>query len=101
MRVTKVAICLGAALCGLLIVAQIGAANMDGVMMSDGKMVMMHAGKPAGPMAHQMVMSNGTTVLPDGTVQLKDGTRFHMKNGQMMMMDGHVMEGGKAMTMQR
>jgi hypothetical protein len=100
MKAIKWAIGFGTvALCVLLIVPQIAAANMDGVMMSDGKVVMMHAGKPAGPMEHQMIMSNGATVFPDGTVQLKDGTRFQMKNGQMIMMDGHLMEGGKAMAM--
>ncbi len=99
-RANKLAVSLGlAALCCLLIVPHLVAANMDGVMMSDGKMVMMEAGKPAGPMAHQITMSSGTTVFPDGTVELKDGTRFQMKNGQMMMMDGHLMQGGKAMAM--
>ena len=99
-RANKLAVSLGlAALCCLLIVPHLVAANMDGVMMSDGKMVMMQAGKPAGPMAHQITMSSGTTVFPDGTVELKDGTRFQMKNGQMMMMDGHLMQGGKAMAM--
>jgi len=74
-------------------------ADMDGVMMSGGKMVMMRQGKPAGPMEHQITMSNGTIVETDGTVKMKDGTQTHMKNGQMMMMDGHIMEGGKAMAM--
>lgn len=25
---------------------------------------------------------------------MKDGTETHMKDGQMIMMDGHMMEGG-------
>jgi hypothetical protein len=74
-------------------------ADMDGVMMSEGKMVMMQKGRPMVPMDHEITMSNGTTVMPDGTVKMKDGTQMHLKNGQMMMMDGHIMEGGKAMGM--
>ena len=100
MEATKLALsCVVAVLFCLLIVTPIAADNMDGVMMSDGIMAMMHAGKPAGLMTHQITMSNGTTVFPDGTVQLKDGTRLRLKNGQMIMMDGHLMEGGKAMRM--
>jgi Domain of unknown function (DUF6799) len=62
-------------------------------------MMMMQAGKPMHPMDHEMTMSNGTKVAPDGTVTMKDGTLMHMKNGELMMMDGHIMSGGKAMPM--
>ena len=41
-------------------------ADMDGVMMQNGKMMMMKAGKAAGPMTSEMTMSNGTTVMADG-----------------------------------
>lgn len=88
-----------AGLCLSLAAPAANTADMDGVMMSGGKMVMMHQGKPAGPMEHQITMSNGTTVDPDGTVKMKDGTQTQMKNGEMIMMDGHIMEGGKAMAM--
>jgi hypothetical protein len=30
---------------------------------------------------------------------MKDGKKMHMKDGQMMMMDGKMMEGGKAKKM--
>ncbi len=75
------------------------AADMDGVMMQDGKMMMMKDGKAAGPMENSMTMSDGTIVMGDGTVKMKDGTEAHMKDGQMMMMDGHMMEGGKSEMM--
>ena len=75
------------------------AADMDGVMMQDGKMMMMKDGKAAGPMENSMTMADGTTVMGDGTVKMKDGTEAHMKDGQMMMMDGHIMEGGKSEMM--
>jgi hypothetical protein len=76
------------------------AADADGVMMHDGKMMMMHEGKPAGPMDHEMTMSNGARVEPSGAVEMRDGTEMHMHNGQMMMMNGHIMEGGHSRMME-
>lgn len=69
------------------------AADMDGVMMKDGKMMMMKDGKAAGPMDHEMVIANCCTVMADGTMKMKDG---HMKEGQSMTMDGTMMQDGKA-----
>ena len=77
------------------------AAEMNGVMMQGGKMMMMMDGKAAGPMDHEMTMSDGTKVMADGTVKMKDGKEMHMKDGQMMMMDGKIMEGSKAMEMKK
>jgi hypothetical protein len=71
----------------------IKAADADGVMMHDGKMMMMKDSKPTSPMENAMTMTNGATVTPDGTVKMKDGGETHMKDGQMMMMDGHMIEG--------
>ncbi len=75
------------------------AADMDGVMMSGGKMMMMKAGHPATAMDHEVTMSDGTTVEVDGTVKSKDGTEFHLQDGEMIMMDGHLMKGGRAAPM--
>ena len=75
------------------------AADMDGVMMHDGKMMMMKAGRPATAMDHEVTMSDGTIVSVDGTVKRKDGTEFHLQNGEMIMMDGHLMKGGKPAQM--
>jgi len=75
------------------------AADMDGVMMHDGKMMMMKAGHPATPMDHAVTMSDGTTVEVDGTVKSKDGKTFLLQNGEIIMMDGHLMRGGKAAPM--
>src|SRR5437899_724382 len=77
------------------------AAEMSGVMMKDGKMMMMKDGKATGPMEHEMTMGDGTKVMMDGTMKMKDGKAMHMKDGQMMMMDGKMMEGGKAMKMEK
>ena len=76
------------------------AAEMSGVMMKDGKMMMMTDGKATGPMDHDMTMGDGTKMMMDGTMKMKDGKEMHMKDGQMMMMDGKMMEGGKAMGME-
>ena len=75
------------------------AADMDGVMMHGGKMMMMKAGHPAIAMDHEVTMSDGTKVEVDGSVKSKDGKIFHLQNGEMIMMDGHLMKGGKATTM--
>jgi len=77
------------------------AADMSGVMMKDGKMMMMKDGQAAGPMDHDMTMPDGTKVMTNGMVKMKDGKEMHMKDGQMMMMDGKMMEGGKAMEMKK
>ena len=80
-------------------VSQIVAAEMNGVMMKDGRMMMMMDGKPKGAMDHDMTMADGTKVMTDGTVKMKNGKEMHMMDGQMMTMDGKMMEGGKAMKM--
>ena len=84
-----------------LFASRLLAAEMNGVMMKDGQMMMMMDGKASGPMDHDMTMSDGTKVMKDGMVKMKDGKEMHMKEGQMMMMDGKVMEGGKAMEMKK
>jgi len=89
----------GALLTVFFMTPNLHAAASDGVMMHDGKMVMMKGGKASGPMDKDMTMSNGSTVMSDGTVKTKDGGETRMKEGQMMMMDGHMMEGGNSSMM--
>ena len=88
-------------LCASLFASRLMAAEMQGIMMKEGKMMMMMDGKATGPMEHEMTMSDGTKVMANGTVKMKDGKEMHMKEGQMMMMDGKMMEGGKAMEMKK
>jgi hypothetical protein len=75
------------------------AGDIDGIMMAHGKMMMMKMGKPAGPMTSDMTMSNGTKVTTAGLMIMRDGTKLEMKDSEMMMMDGKIMEGGKATGM--
>jgi hypothetical protein len=75
------------------------AADMDGIMMDHGKMMLMKMGKPASPMTSDMTMANGTKVTTAGLVIMRDGTKLEMKDGEMMMMDGKIMAGGKATGM--
>ena len=78
----------------------------DGIMMKEGKMMMMKDGKATGPMDHAMTMPDGHKVMPDGTMKMKDGKDMRMQEGQMMTLDGkmveggHTMEGSKGMKMQ-
>jgi hypothetical protein len=72
----------------------------DGVIMKDGKMMMMKDGKATAPMPTDMPMTNGTTVTTSGVVKMKGGAEKHLNNGEMMLMNGHIMKGGKAMPMQ-
>jgi major membrane immunogen (membrane-anchored lipoprotein) len=88
-----------AALTVLLLLVAPAAAGMDGVTMHNGKMMMMKAGHPATAMDHEVTMSDGTMVEVDGTVKSKDGKTFHLQDGEMIMMDGHLMKGGKAARM--
>lgn len=77
------------------------AAGMDGVIMANGKMMMMKAGKAIDPMMVSLTLSNGAVVMPDGTMKLPGGQELHLKNGQMVMMDGTIMDGGKPKAMMR
>ena len=94
--ITLTAVMLLSTLC---FVPSLRAADADGVMMQDGKM-MMKDGKATGAMQGSMAMPNGATVMSDGTVKMKDGSEMHMRDGQMMMMDGHLMKGGAPTGMQ-
>ena len=67
------------------------AAETAGVMMKDGKMMMMKDGKATEPMAQDVTMTDGKKVAPDGTIT----TTTHMKEGQMITMDGKMKMGGK------
>jgi hypothetical protein len=81
--------------------SRLAAAAMDGIIMQGGKIMLMKAGRAMEPMTANMTMSNGAIVMPDGTVKLLGGEEIHMKDGQMMMLDGTVMDGGKPKPMMK
>jgi hypothetical protein len=83
----------------LLTLSLVMPADMDGVMMHGGKMMMMSAGHPATAMDHEITLSDGAIVEVDGTVKSKDGKIFHLQEGEIILMDGHLMKGGKAAPM--
>ena len=76
-------------------------ANVDGVIMQGSRVMLMKRGKATQPMTSAMTMSNGATVMPDGTVRLSGGNRLRLENGQMMTMDGAIMQGGKPKPMMK
>ncbi len=82
-----------------LFATALAAADIDGVMMHGGKMMMMKAGHPGTAMDHEITLADGAKVEVDGTVKSKDGTEFHLHDGEMIMMDGHLMKGGKPAQM--
>jgi hypothetical protein len=73
---------------------------MDGVIMKDGKMMMMKDGRATAPMTADLPMPDGTRVTTTGVVMMKSGEERQLNNGDMMLMNGHIMKGGKAMPMQ-
>ena len=72
----------------------------DGVIMKDGKMMLMKDGKATATMTADMPMPDGTMVTTSGVVKMKSGEEKHFENGEMMLMNGHMMKGGKATPMQ-
>ena len=66
------------------------------VVMKDSKMMLMKAGKAIASMDYEITMTDGSMVMPDGTMKTKDGKEGCMKEGQMMTLDGKMMEGGMA-----
>ena len=77
------------------------AAEKDGIMMKDGKMVRFHDGKEIGRMDRETTMSDGSKVMMNGKMVMKGGKEMQMKEGQMVMLDGKMMEGGKGMETEK
>ena len=77
------------------------AAEKDGIMMKDGKMVRFHDGKEIGRMDRETTMSDGSKVMMNGKMIMKGGKEMQMKEGQMVMLDGKMMEGGKGIEMEK
>jgi len=81
------------------------AATTDHFMMLDGKLVIMKDNEVKN-VTKEVTLSNGTKVMPDGTVVAKDGTKSMLKEGESLGMDGKpmvkdhfLMKGGKMIAM--
>ncbi|SFD02590.1 hypothetical protein SAMN05518672_101102 [Chitinophaga sp. CF118] len=68
---------------------QAGKKMKDCVMMDEGKMWVMKGGKTT-EMTKEMTMTNGTKVMTDGSVKMKDGKTTMMKDGDCIMMSGKM-----------
>ena len=75
-------------------------AAMDGVVMKDGRMMMMKDGRATEPMTADITIPDGTKVTTSGVVEMRDGEKKQLNNGAMMLMNGHIMKGGRAVPMQ-
>ena len=71
------------------------AVEKDGIMMKDGKMWRLQDGKEIGRMDRETTTSNGTKVMMNGKMMMKDGKEMQLQEGQILMLDGKLMEGGK------
>jgi len=61
----------------------------DCVAMENGKMMVMKDGQSM-EMNQDMTMSNGATVMTDGTVKMKNGTTHKLKDGECVYMNGKM-----------
>ena len=68
------------------------AVEKDGIMMKDGKLMMMHDGREVSRMDREMTLSNGTKIMMNGKMKMKNGKEMQLQEGQMVMMDGKMME---------
>jgi len=92
MNVMLVGLALAMAVPGLV-------AALEGVVMKDGHMMMMKDGRAIERMTADLTMTDGTKVTTSGVVKMRDGEERQLSNGAMMLMNGHLMKGGKAMPM--
>jgi hypothetical protein len=77
------------------------AGQMDGIIMRHGVVMLMKNGKAMMPMSQQTTLADGSVVQLNGNVQRRGGTLVHLRDGDMIMMDGHIMYGRKAAAMQK
>ena len=68
------------------------AEEKDGIMMKNGKIQKLQEGKDIGPMDRMTTMANGTKVMMNGKIITKDGQESQLEEGQVMMLDGRLVE---------
>ncbi len=60
------------------------------VVMKDGRMMLMKDGTGIAPMDFEITLTDGRTVMLDGTVKSKGGKAERMTEGQVMTLDGKL-----------
>jgi hypothetical protein len=68
------------------------AAEKDGIMMKNGRIQKLQEGKDIGPMDRMTTMANGTKVMMNGKIMTKDGQQSQLEEGQVMMLDGKLID---------
>ncbi|RYD74556.1 MAG: hypothetical protein EOP84_19725 [Verrucomicrobiaceae bacterium] len=63
--------------------------SQDGIVKYRGAVMFVKYGKPQ-PVKNEMKLSEGITVQPSGDVELKDGTKMTLQEGQMVTLDSQV-----------
>jgi hypothetical protein len=71
------------------------AVEKDGVMMKEGKMWRLQDGKEIGRMDRETILTNGAKVMMNGKMLMKDGKEMQIQEGQIVMLDGKMMDGAK------
>ena len=71
------------------------AEEKDGITMKHGKIQKLQEGKDIGPMDRTTTMANGTKVMMNGKIIKKDGQQSQLEEGQIMMLDGRLIDGKK------
>ena len=71
------------------------AEEKDGLTMKHGKVQKLQEGKDIGPMDRTTTMANGTKVMMNGKIITKDGQQSQLEEGQIMMLDGKLIDGKK------
>ena len=69
------------------------AEEKDGITMKNGKIQKLQDGKDIGPMDRATTMANGTKVMMNGKIVTKDGQQSQLEEGQVMMLDGWLIDG--------
>ena len=59
------------------------------LMMLDGKMMHIKNGKTM-ELTQEMKLTNGATIVKDGTMKMKNGKSRKLKNGEMIYMNGKM-----------
>lgn len=60
----------------------------DHLMVRDGKMLQVRDGQEAA-VTSPLILNNGATVNPDGTVRMRNGKQLRLRDGECLDMDGN------------